>query len=135
MRIGDLAKRAGIAASAIRYYEAAGILPRPSRKSGWRDYGDEALQRLNLIAVAQTAGFTLKETAELLRAADREGWRPAKFASLAERKIVEIDAKLDQLNFMRALLAKSQSCGCISLKDCAVYDEAKQRSRTKPLRR
>jgi len=132
MRIGDLAKKAGVAASAIRYYETAGVLPKPSRKSGRRIYGDEALVRLNLIAMAQAAGFTLKETAELLRTADREGWRPAKFTAFAERKIAEIDAKLDQLNFMRGLLAKSQSCGCISLKDCAIYGEA---SAAKRLRR
>ena len=135
MRIGDLAKKAGVAASAIRYYEAAGVLPRPIRKSGRRIYGDDALVRLNLIAMAQAAGFTLKETSELLRSVDREGWRPAKSATFAERKIAQIDAKLDQLNFMRGLLAKSQSCGCISLQDCAVYEEAKQRNRTKPLRR
>ncbi|HEV2563033.1 MAG TPA: MerR family transcriptional regulator [Rhizomicrobium sp.] len=135
MRIGDLARKAGVAPSAIRYYEIAGVLPKPSRKSGRRIYGDEALVRLNLIAMAQATGFTLKETAELLRTADREGWRPAKFAAFAERKIAEIDAKLDQLNFMRGLLAKSKSCGCISLKDCALYAQSQDETMRRRVRR
>lgn len=100
-------------------------MPRPSRKSGRRIYGDEALQRLILIAVAQSAGFTLKEIGAMVQAGEREGLR--EFAQRAERKIAEIDAKLEQLGAIRDLLDKSRSCGCSGLMDCSLYAEALSR--------
>lgn len=124
MQIGELARRAGIAPSAIRYYEAAGLLPRPARKSGRRVYGADALIRVNLIRIAQSAGFTLRETAELLQSGGAEGWRPAKFESLVERKISQIDAKLEELHFAREFLTRSKSCNCHGPDDCALYAQS-----------
>ena len=124
MRIGDLARKVGIATSAIRYYEAAGVLPRAARISGRRVYGEEAVIRLRLVAIAQAAGFTLRETTELLRAIDREGWRPAKFDVFVARKIIKIDEKLAQLAAMRGLLERGKACKCLSLKDCGLYAES-----------
>jgi MerR family redox-sensitive transcriptional activator SoxR len=134
MKIGDLAKKTGLAASAIRYYEAAGILPRAARISGRRVYDESALIRLNLIAMAQSVGFTLAEITELLRAVDRDGWRPAKFEAFAQRKIAEIDAKANQLAHMRSLLETSRACDCLSLNTCTLFAQASAQRAPKSVR-
>ncbi|MFL5841199.1 MAG: MerR family transcriptional regulator [Thermoleophilaceae bacterium] len=76
--IGELAQRAGLATPAIRYYESIGLLPEPYRVSGQRRYGDDTLKRLEFIAAAQHAGFTLREITELSDGFDVRG--------LAQRK-------------------------------------------------
>ncbi|WP_218673453.1 MerR family transcriptional regulator [Chromobacterium haemolyticum] len=69
MKIGELAKRAGMAASAIRFYEAKGLLKIASRQAnGYRDYPPEALTLLTIINDAQQAGFSLEEIKRLLPA-------------------------------------------------------------------
>ena len=64
--IGEVASRAGVAASAIRYYESIGLLPKPERESGQRRYDESVLGRLGFIGVAQAAGFKLPEIKELV---------------------------------------------------------------------
>ncbi|WP_353400371.1 MerR family transcriptional regulator [Duganella hordei] len=60
MKIGELAERSGIAASAIRFYEQAGLLPKAARgANGYRVYAESALERLHLIHIGQNLGFTL----------------------------------------------------------------------------
>ncbi len=62
MLISELAKRSGVPAKTIRYYEELGILPRPRRTvSGYRDYDDPAVDRLRFVRAAQAAGLTLAE--------------------------------------------------------------------------
>jgi hypothetical protein len=65
LTIGQVAERAGVNTSHIRFYERVGVLPRPERVSGQRRYGDEVLHRLSIINVAQRAGLTLDEIAPL----------------------------------------------------------------------
>ena len=66
LTIGEVARRAGVRASAIRYYEEAGLLEEPERVGGKRRYDEEALRRLALIGGAKRAGFTLGEIRTLL---------------------------------------------------------------------
>ncbi|CAI1536134.1 MerR family transcriptional regulator [Serratia marcescens] len=67
MKIGELAQRAGMAASAIRYYEQLGLLPKPVRGvNGYRVYGDSALERLHLIQIGQNLGFSLQAIQRVL---------------------------------------------------------------------
>jgi MerR family redox-sensitive transcriptional activator SoxR len=89
LRIGELAERAGLATSAIRYYESIGLLPEPYRVSGQRRYGDDTLKRLEFIAGAQQAGFTLREIAELSDGFD--------VRTLAERKLPEVRDRQPQV--------------------------------------
>ncbi|MCF6196292.1 MAG: MerR family transcriptional regulator, partial [Emcibacter sp.] len=65
-RIGEVAKRAGLAASAIRYYEREGLIPRADRKGNARVYGADIFDRLMLIELAKSAGFTIAETRKLV---------------------------------------------------------------------
>ena len=60
MKIGELAERSGLAASAIRYYEQQGLLPKASRSAnGYRVYSETSLERLHLIQIGQNLGFAL----------------------------------------------------------------------------
>jgi DNA-binding transcriptional MerR regulator len=68
MKIGELAERSGLAASAIRYYERAGLLPKPGRGSnGYREYGEATLDQLHVIEVARNLGFTLESIRAVLK--------------------------------------------------------------------
>ena len=75
LTIGEVAHRAGVATSSIRYYESIGLLPEPDRLHGQRRYGQQMLGRLAFVGVAQSAGFKLEEIKELVRAvAARTAW-------------------------------------------------------------
>ena len=66
-RIGEVARRTGLAASAIRYYEREGLIPKADRRGNARVYGVENFDRLSLIELAKSAGFTISETRRLVR--------------------------------------------------------------------
>jgi DNA-binding transcriptional MerR regulator len=70
LTIGQVAHRAGLKTSAIRYYESVGLLPEARRESGQRRYGDDTLRRLQVIDVAKRAGFSLDEARVLLATGD-----------------------------------------------------------------
>ena len=112
--IGELADRAGVATSAIRYYESIGLLPEPYRVSGQRRYGDETLKRLEFIAAAQKAGFTLREIAELSDGFD--------VRSLAERKLPEVKAELKLARDRKRWLDTASACDCASPDECTLFD-------------
>jgi DNA-binding transcriptional MerR regulator len=75
LTIGEVARRAGVAPSSIRYYERIGLLPEPDRLGGQRRYDADVLGKLGFIGVAQSAGFKLREIRELIDGIDRShGW-------------------------------------------------------------
>ena len=115
LTIGQLAARAGVATSAIRFYERSGVLPAPARVSGQRRYGPDALRRLEVLAVAKRAGFTLEEARVLL-----ESGEPLR--DLAARKLPEVDALIDRAREMRAWLLVASTCDCATLDVCALFD-------------
>ena len=86
LTIGEVARRAGLKTSAIRYYESVGLLPEAPRESGQRRYGDDTLRRLQVIDVAKRAGFSLDEARVLLATRQRRpaGPRPAAGARRAQ---------------------------------------------------
>src|SRR5260370_8758856 len=89
--IGEIARRVGVATSAIRYYEAIGLLPLPVRVNGRRRYDGSAWQRLRVIERAQQAGFTLGEIHELFFGF-AVGTHPAvRWEVLAQHKLVELE--------------------------------------------
>ena len=70
LTIGEISRRAGVAASTVRYYESIGLLPAPERERGQRRYDESVLGKLGFIGVAKEAGFTLPEIAELMGASE-----------------------------------------------------------------
>ena len=97
MKIGELAKRTGLAASAIRFYESKGLLKSVERLSnGYRDYPPEAATILGIIVNAQQTGFTLDEIKGVLPA-DPAGWRHDDLMATLLRKLADIDAMQQRL--------------------------------------
>lgn len=117
MRIGEVARRTGLKISAIRFYEAEGLLPRAPRCGGQRDFDAKTVDRLQLIAAAQRHGFRLGEIREMLALAGDQapagGWR-----AWIAAKVREIDANLARMNYARRLLIKSLACECRDLETC-----------------
>jgi MerR family redox-sensitive transcriptional activator SoxR len=116
LAIGEVGRRAGLATSAIRYYERAGLLPRPMRISGQRRYEPDILGRLEMIRIAREAGFTVAETHLFLTGADKPS---ARWQALAERKLAEIDAIIAKARRMKTVLKSNFRCGCAETEDCA----------------
>ena len=113
MTIGEVAKRTGLRASAIRFYERAGLLPEPVRTSGQRQYGAAILDRLAVLERAKTCGFSLTEIGILF---NHEGSHSAKWRALADRKITELDSAMERLSAMKALLQRR--CECATVAEC-----------------
>jgi len=92
MKIGELAKQTGMAASAIRFYEARGLLSKVRRgANGYRDYPPETVPLLTIIGQAQQAGFSLDEIKQLVPA-DISSWQHAPLLAALEAKVSDIEA-------------------------------------------
>ena len=119
LTISEVARQVGLQASAIRYYERIGLLPRAPRMSGQRRYDTTALYRLAIIQRARQLGFTLSEIRHLFfgfrnitRASER--WR-----TLSHRKLAELDRLMDGIKAVRGLLNKMMTkCRCETLDQC-----------------
>jgi MerR family redox-sensitive transcriptional activator SoxR len=122
LTIGQLARQADIAASAVRYYERHGLLPQPERMHGQRRYSPETLRRLEVIAIAKRAGFRLDEIRLLLEASDGGEPTHAQLRELAERKLPEVDALIARAQAMREWLTMAQQCTCSSLDLCGLFE-------------
>lgn len=105
MKIGELAQRAGVAASAIRYYEQQGLLPKAVRGvNGYRVYSESALERLHLIQIGQNLGFSLQAIQRVL-ALQGSAYEDGLIQGV-ETRLAEIERMLVTLNEQReALLA------------------------------
>jgi len=107
LKIGEVARQAGVNLQTIHYYERRGLLPKPPRtESNYRAYPEDAVLRVRFIKRAQELGFTLKEIKELLslRAAPRT--RCADVRNRAEAKVQGIDDKVRTLQAMRRALTR-----------------------------
>ena len=119
LSIGQVARRAGIAASAIRYYESEGLIPRPARRNGRRVYGAQILAELALIELAKRGGFTIAEIKHLLRGFARPTPPGERWRALAERKRRELDERISEAERMKAVLEVVMRCTCPTLDDCS----------------
>jgi MerR family transcriptional regulator, redox-sensitive transcriptional activator SoxR len=123
LTIGEVARRAGIATSAIRFYETVGLLPEPLRISGQRRYSEDVLGRLAFIAAAQSAGFTLREVQELMARADEEGELSGPMQALSQRKLPEVQAAIERAEQMKAWLEAARGCDCSSPEECSLFPQ------------
>lgn len=124
LSIGEVARRAGVRTSTLRYYETAGLIPPPHRAGGRRQYEPGVLHRLAVIRVAQQAGFTIAELRILLHGFGDAVRPPERWRRLAERKLVEVDALIQRARGMRHLLRRGLACGCMRWEDCEIISGA-----------
>ena len=120
MTIGEVARRTGIRASALRYYESVGVLPTPRRVNGRRRYDGEVLELLAVVRVAQQAGFTVSEIRTLLHGFSADTPPSARWRALASRKLPEVEALIRRALGIKRLLERGLRCGCLRLEDCVL---------------
>ena len=117
MTIGEVARQSGLNASAIRFYESQGLLPKPARAGGQRRYDASALERLAVLQRARDCGFTLAEIKHLFHGF-REGTPPSeRWQTLAHKKLAELEVLARKIAVMQELLQR-KSCDCRDLQEC-----------------
>lgn len=129
--IGDLAARTGVAVSAIRFYEAKGLIEALRTRGGQRRFLRADIRRVSFILIAQQMGLSLEEIgAELARLPAGRNPNAADWARISTRLHARIEAQIAALERTRELLGNCIGCGCLSLKKCGLYnrgDKASQR--------
>jgi DNA-binding transcriptional MerR regulator len=116
MSIGEVAHAAGLAPSAIRYYERRGLVQPARRVAGRRVFEPSAVNRLRAIAIAREAGFSLEEVHQLLRAEGRR-WQP-----IVAAKLGQVRDLIERLEVLAAVLEEALECGCDALDRCPLIE-------------
>ena len=120
--IGEVARRAGVRPSKLRYYEGIGMLPSPERAKGRRRYDAEVLcevlDRLAIVRVAQQAGFTISEVRTLLDGFSEDTPPFERWRVLAREKLPEVEAQIGRARGMKRLLERGLECECLRIEDC-----------------
>ncbi|MGQ0849557.1 MAG: heavy metal-responsive transcriptional regulator [Actinomycetota bacterium] len=121
MRIGEVARRVGLATSAVRFYEDRGLIPPPERTdSGYRDYDPAVVERLAFIRAGQAVGLTLRELSQVLQIRDG-GDSPCRHVTgLLDTRIKETDERIGQLRRLRRdLIALREQAADVDPADCS----------------
>jgi MerR family redox-sensitive transcriptional activator SoxR len=118
MLIGEVANRAGLTASTLRYYEREGLLPPPARSSKRRIYDPQIIGRIRIIQLARSSGFSISETRTFVSNYPSGSIPSSRWLAMADRKVQEMDALIARATQMKALLRSSFKCGCTTIADC-----------------
>src|SRR4051794_19518788 len=123
LSIGEVAARSGVAASALRFYEDAGLVHADRSDGGQRRYARDELRRLAFIRVAQRVGLTLEEIRAALATLPDQRTPTAKdWERLSRSWRPRLDAQITMLSALRDELSSCIGCGCLSLRTCALYN-------------
>ena len=124
MRIGEVAREAGVNIQTLRYYERRGLLEEPRRTpSGYRSYAAETVRVVRFVKRAQELGFSLSEIGELLRLRTSPSRNRERVHARAAAKLGDIDQKIRSLEAMRgALTALVEACRCGSAPECPILE-------------
>src|SRR5215208_2355171 len=118
LTIGEVARRTGVATSALRYWEELGLLPAPVRISGQRRYPESAVERVGVILLQRDAGFALAEQKAL--AASR-GVAPDEWRELHRRKLAELDERIAKAQAAREAIEHSLRCPHDDILQCTSF--------------
>jgi len=118
LTIGEVAVRAGLRPSAIRYYEEKGLVPAPCRRGGKRIYDASVLDRLALVELAKSAGFSLRETRDLLAGVASQQPAAMSWKRVAAAKLQDLDNEMRRVRRMKRLLSSLARCDCPTLGAC-----------------
>ena len=127
LSIGALADRTGLAVSAIRYYEAQGLIKPWRNAGGQRRFERADLRRLSFVMIAQQFGFSLPQIkAELDRLPGGRTPTKADWAEISQGFRAALDARITTLTKLRDNLDGCIGCGCLSLEACKLYNPTDQ---------
>jgi MerR family redox-sensitive transcriptional activator SoxR len=119
MTIGEVARRSGVATSALRFYEERGLLLAERNAAGHRRYGRAVIRRVAFIVFAQRVGLTLEEIASgLAKLPEGRVPRRSDWARLSGAWVARIDERIAELERLRSGLTECIGCGCLSLDRC-----------------
>jgi MerR family transcriptional regulator, redox-sensitive transcriptional activator SoxR len=133
LTIGEVARRSGVAASALRYYEDRGLITSERTGAAHRRYPRAVIRRVAFIVFAQRIGLTLEEIGDELaklpsdRVPNRRDW-----ARLSETWKSRIDARIEELHRLRDSLTDCIGCGCLSLDRCQLANPGDRLARRGP---
>lgn len=123
LAIGDLAQRTGVSVSAIRFYEARGLVHPLRNSAGQRRFARSDIRRLSFILIAQQIGLTLEEIiTELARLPEGRAPDPRDWQAISRSFRARLDLQIAALERTRDRLDGCIGCGCLSLKVCALYN-------------
>ena len=127
MNIGMAAKRAGLTVKTVRYYANIGmVVPAQDGRSGYRDYSEDDVARLQFIGKARRFDFSIDECRELLSLYDDQARSSGEVKALTLEKIKAIDAKLAELQSLREQLSHlAKTCHGDDRPDCPILDALK----------
>jgi MerR family copper efflux transcriptional regulator len=139
LKIGQLARRVGVGVETVRFYEREGLLEEPARRaSGYREYGEGVVARLQFIRRAKELGFTLREIKELLALSSDPGATRADVRARAEAKVADVEERVrDLLRIKSALQELTARChGDGPLEGCPILEAlaGPQPARAEPAR-
>jgi|SRR3990167_4992279 len=118
MQIGELATQIGINASAIRYYESIGLLPKAPRQSGWRRYTKEDIKRLSVIHSARSVGFSIEDVGELLNDFPKTASPNKRWSLMAKKKLPELEKIIQETTALKYLIEAGLDCACDDIALC-----------------
>jgi MerR family redox-sensitive transcriptional activator SoxR len=121
LTIGQVAARASLRTSHIRYYEEIGVLPEAERRSGQRRYSEDVLHRLGIIDVAQRAGLSLVEIRDLTGPQANGHDAGERIRALAERKLPDIEALIERAQAVKRWLQIASACDCATVDVCGLF--------------
>jgi MerR family redox-sensitive transcriptional activator SoxR len=123
LTIGELAERAGVATSALRFYESRGLITSQRTAGNQRRYARSTLRRVSLIRAAQEVGLSLGDISEALESLPhRKTPTKADWARLSKSWRNRLDSQIGELERLRDELTTCIGCGCLSLKTCKVLN-------------
>ncbi len=125
LAIGDVARRSGLAVSALRFYEANDLISSTRTEGGQRRYRRDVLRRLAVIQAAQRVGFPLADIAGMLAELPAERpVSPSEWQRLARSWRPQLDERIRTLEQLRDQLDSCIGCGCLSMEKCALANPA-----------
>jgi len=124
LSIGELSERTGVATSALRFYEAEGLIHATRSAGGQRRYHREVLRRVSFIRIAQKVGLSLDQVrASLASLPESRTPTKADWARLSNAWRPQLDEHIAVLQRLRDELTDCIGCGCLSLRSCALYNQ------------
>jgi MerR family transcriptional regulator, redox-sensitive transcriptional activator SoxR len=125
LTIGEVARRSGVATSALRFYETRDLIRSERTDGNQRRYPRATLRRVALIRAGQEVGLTLREVADALETLPHDSTpTKADWAKLSKSWRARLDEQIDEMVALRDELTDCIGCGCLSLKSCALFNPA-----------